>query len=188
MARLKAFALASFLVLPFATHAAVMQFGAILTGDAEVPPVDTNGYGEATVLFDDVTGDLTWSLFFQDLSSPIGGAGPTAHIHNGPVDGNGPIVIFLDDPMTSLIDGNGKTEGIYLGAVDVDDLDNGDDIVNWLLTGQLYFNLHTTNNPSGEIRGQILPAFVNVIPVPAAAWLFGSALVLLGWLKHRQSA
>ena len=26
---------------------------------------------------------------------------------------------------------------------------------------------------------------ITVVPVPAAAWLFGSALALLGWLKRR---
>lgn len=184
MGRIKGVAFIALLTASFTASAAVMQFGAILTGDAEVPPVVTDGYGEATVLFDDVTGDLTWSLIFEGLSSPIGGAGPTAHIHNAPKDANGPVVIPLDG-AGSVVDGNGKTEGIYLGAVDVDDLMDGDDIVAALFAGQLYFNLHTTNNPGGEIRGQILPAFVTVIPVPAAVWLFGSALGLLGWVRRK---
>ena len=185
MGPIRTFAFVGLFAISFNANAAVMQFGAILTGDDEVPPVSTEGYGEATVLFDDLTGDFTWSLFFQNLSSPIGGAGPTAHIHNAPVDVNGPVVLFLDGDG-SIIDGNGKTEGIYFGTVDVDDLMDGEDLVAALFAGELYFNLHTTNNPGGEIRGQILPAFVTVIPVPAAVWLFASALGLLGWLRRRQ--
>lgn len=38
---------------------------------------------------------------------------------------------------------------------------------------------------TGETYGS---ADVNVIPVPAAVWLFGSALGLLGWVRRRQIA
>ena len=167
-------------------NAAVVQYGAILSGDQEVGPVVTNGSGEATVLFNDATGDLTWSLFFRNLTSPIGGGGaPTAHIHNAPAGANGPVVISLDGPG-SVVDGNGETEGIYFGSVNTGELQDGSAIVDALFANALYFNLHTENNPGGEIRGQILPAFVTVVPVPAAAWLFVSALGLLGWVKRRQ--
>jgi hypothetical protein len=30
--------------------------------------------------------------------------------------------------------------------------------VNDLMTGQWYFNIHTQENPTGEIRGQVMPA------------------------------
>jgi hypothetical protein len=175
--------LALFVLAASPAGAAVYEFGAILSGAEEVPPVETIGNGEALVLFDDETGDFTWNLIFQDLSSPIGVDSPTAHIHSGGIGVNGPVVIPLDGDGGIII-GNGKTEGIYFGAVDTDEIEGGADIVSDLFAGNLYFNLHTTNNPGGEIRGQILPAFITVVPVPAAAWLFASALGLLGWLKR----
>ena len=39
---------------------------------------------------------------------------------------------------------------------------------------------------SGETGGQILPAPVSTIPVPAAAWLFGSAMLGLIGLKRKR--
>ncbi|MDJ0927947.1 MAG: hypothetical protein QNJ73_09895 [Gammaproteobacteria bacterium] len=36
-----------------------------------------------------------------------------------------------------------------------------------------------------QVSGQVTGVSVQVIPVPAALWLFGSALGLLGWLKRR---
>jgi hypothetical protein len=33
--------------------------------------------------------------------------------------------------------------------------------------------------------GEAMKFSVNVIPVPAAVWLFGSALGMLGWMRRR---
>lgn len=37
----------------------------------------------------------------------------------------------------------------------------------------------------GSLTADTVSTTVNVVPVPAAAWLFGSALGLLGWMKRR---
>ncbi len=48
--------------------------------------------------------------------------------------------------------------------------------------------LNTTDFSGIAIYGDLqVDAVTNVIPVPAAAWLFGSALGLLGWIRHRQT-
>jgi CHRD domain len=46
-----------------------------------------------------------------------------------------------------------------------------------------YFNIHTNTSPGGEIRGFLAP-----VPVPAAAWLFGSALVGMVGARRRLTA
>ena len=53
-----------------------------------------------------------------------------------------------------------------------------------LFAGLWYINIHSTTSGGGEIRGQ-----VNVVPLPAAAWLFGSALAgLAGFSRRRKAA
>jgi hypothetical protein len=54
-----------------------------------------------------------------------------------------------------------------------------------LLNGETYLNIHTSNFPTGEIRGFLAP-----VPLPAALPLFATglgALALLGWRRKRKS-
>ncbi len=87
---------------------------------------------------------------FSELTSPllpVGGADPVGnpesaiHIHIGEAGMNGPIVRNL------TVDEAG---GEFSGAFDLSDAQ-----VNALVSDGLYVNLHTENNPSGELRGQI---------------------------------
>jgi hypothetical protein len=55
-----------------------------------------------------------------------------------------------------------------------------------LLNGETYLNIHTSNFPTGEIRGFLAP-----VPLPAALPLFATglgALGLLSWRRKRKSA
>jgi hypothetical protein len=58
--------------------------------------------------------------------------------------------------------------------------------------GQTYFNIHTSANPGGEIRTQLLPLGVSAVPGPiAGAGLPGLILAgggLLGWWRRRQKS
>ncbi len=55
------------------------------------------------------------------------------------------------------------------------------DILDELTTGELRIGMHVIAFASGGSE-----SFVNnPIPVPAAVWLFGSALALMGWMRRR---
>lgn len=60
--------------------------------------------------------------------------------------------------------------------------------------GLIPFFTNPENNPDGSgfndielIQFELTGAFATVIPVPAAVWLFGSALGLLGWLRRSRT-
>jgi hypothetical protein len=55
-----------------------------------------------------------------------------------------------------------------------------------LLNGETYLNIHTSNFPTGEIRGFLAP-----VPLPAALPLFATGLgafALLAWRRKRKTA
>lgn len=173
------------LVCSASAQAAIVEFGALLDGGQEVPSVATPGNGSAFVLFDSITKELTWNLSFRDLLAPVNvpGGGPTAHIHEAPTGSNGPVAIFIDstNPGT-VVSGEGKTTGIFTGAAVLDA-----SVEAALFAGDLYFNLHTAAFTSGEIRGQILPGSVTVVPLPGAFMLLGSALGGLTMVRRRRT-
>ena len=82
------------------------------------------------------TRKLTYSIAYTNTLGPE----TLAHIHKG-----APGVAGL--PIIDLPPGNPKQATTSLNAQNVADL----------LAGLLYVNIHTSANPNGEIRGQILP-------------------------------
>ena len=125
-------------------------FSADLTGDAEVPPVATDASGEAFFVYSSVNGTLDFQLHVDDL------AGITAaHIHLGAPNQNGAVVAMLFEASSPIL---APTTGVLAtGTLSEDDLGDTEleAIVFEMLTGNAYTNVHTTDHPSGEIRGQI---------------------------------
>lgn len=161
--------LALILVSAVNAQAAVIEFASILNGASETPPNASPGTGSAFVLFDDATKQLVWNLSFSGLLAPV----TAAHIHTGAAGVAGPVAFGIDAASNPgvFVDGIGKTTGIFAG-VSVLSLAQETS----LFAGDLYFNLHTSAFPGGEIRGQILPGGVTVIPLPGALVLMVSAI------------
>jgi hypothetical protein len=118
--------------------AADIKFHAALTATAEVPPTKSTGSGEASMSLDTVTHVLTWDVTFQGFSSDV----VAAHIHGPAQPGqNAGVVIAFPSAPTSPIHGSAKLT---------------DEEQNQLMAGAYYVNIHTKNNPSGAVRGQLV--------------------------------
>lgn len=145
---------------------ATMLFDATLEGTQEVPPNASPATGFGTVLLDDPETSILASLSFADLLAPQ----IAAHIHGPAAPGVNAAVLF---PLP-------------LGQVSTQSFSITPTQVGFLKTGLLYFNVHSTIFPGGEIRGQILPAAVGE---PGTLLSLGAALVGLGgltWTRRRR--
>jgi hypothetical protein len=134
----------------------VMTMTTPLSGDEEVPAVDTHARGVAIIKLNQ-DGDLTYKLNVANIENVL-----QSHIHVAPADANGPVVAFLypDGPPPVLIPGRfGGTlaSGTITDADLVGPLAGGtvEDLLDEIRAGTAYVNVHTVQNPGGEIRGQI---------------------------------
>lgn len=134
--------IASFLILASFASAQVLVYEFNLSGLEESPPVVTAGTGEATVTLDTSTFFLTWDVTYQDLSSGVTGA----HFH-GPATFGTNAGVFLN-----MAPDTGATSGTMVGDATLTETQ-----AQWVMDGLAYINIHTENNPGGEIRGQVVP-------------------------------
>lgn len=134
------------------------RFTAELTGDGEVPPVDTDATGMASFELDDDLDELDYTLQVTDIESAT-----MAHIHIGPIDDTGPVVAFLFGPVAGGTTVTG-TQVLASGTITEEDVlprpDIGFDgtfasLIAEIEAGNAYVNVHTVAHGPGEIRGQI---------------------------------
>lgn len=113
------------------------------TGGSEVPPLTHTASGTAALVITP-TG-VSYDITVNGLSTPM----TAAHFHRGAIGIIGPVVRDIFSTFT----GN-RASGVW-GTSDVTQPFT-DSLRNALIAGQLYLNVHTSANPGGEIRGQVL--------------------------------
>jgi hypothetical protein len=115
---------------------------AVLAPSHEVPAVQgvprAAGLFKATLTVKGKNGTIAWKLTFAHLSSKA----IAAHVHAGLAGKNGPVRIPLCGPCRSGVHG-------------VFSIVNNAKLLNALLHGGAYSNVHTVKHPNGEIRGQV---------------------------------
>ncbi|MEZ4886523.1 MAG: CHRD domain-containing protein [Chitinophagales bacterium] len=109
-----------------------------LSGASEVPPVMTDAVGVTSFLLNDSQDAIEVNVSVNGLSGPITGI----HVHEGAVGQNGDVIFNLTDFV------NGNRVSTTLTGFSTDQLAK-------FLTGAYYLNVHTANNPGGEIRTQL---------------------------------
>lgn len=134
------------------------DFKAELSGDEEVPPVETDTTGEAKFIVDETDDgtQIDFELEVADATDILAAAG--AHIHCAPEGENGPIVAFLAGQVPGGFDGDFEVKAT-LTDDNVDGEAGCGDTIDALLAemeaGNTYVNVHSAANPGGEVRGQI---------------------------------
>ena len=131
-----------------------------MTGAAQEPEgVDTSAKGSAT--FTQTDEGLAYELYVADIENVT-----MAHIHIGGPNEAGPVTQWLypapDATSPDLIEG--QFSGLLAADTITGDNLTGplegqslDALISEIEAGSTYVNVHTEENPQGEIRGQILP-------------------------------
>jgi len=117
-----------------------------LSGTEEVPAVATAASGIAATTIDRETGTVTLHLNASGADDAT-----ASHIHGAYAGQTGGVRIGLQRDA-------GELGHWFVSGAQLDDTSLAD-----YLAGALYVNLHTPANPSGEIRGQIVPPPVEVL-------------------------
>ena len=141
-------------VFGFASTAQAEEFfRAHLSGDAEVPPVDTRARGVVNLSVNDAETQLHYELRVSNIEDIT-----QAHIHQGAAGENGPVVVFLfgfiGEGVTrnGLLAANTRTSADLIGPLAGEPLSA---LIDQIRSGNAYVNVHTVANPPGEIRGQL---------------------------------
>ncbi|MGH2751037.1 MAG: CHRD domain-containing protein [Actinomycetota bacterium] len=133
-------------------------FNARLKGFNEVPAVSTEATGRFSARVDRGAEEIAFRLEYEDLEGEV----LFAHIHLGQRDVNGGVITFL-------CGGGGfddcPQEGTVTGVIEASDIigpsgqgiaaGEFDEVVDAMMAGVTYANVHSDKFPGGEIRGQI---------------------------------
>jgi hypothetical protein len=127
-----------------------LPFSADLTGAAE-KPLAVSSPGSGFVESSLAGNVLSFVLTYRGMTSAI----TAAHIH-GPIASTNTAGILFD--LAPYHRGPYSTQGVFSGSIALTPAQIGA-----LGSGDLYMNLHTAVNPSGEIRGQLAPMVLDVV-------------------------
>jgi hypothetical protein len=182
----------AFLGLALAIPARAMVFTGSLTGGNEIPPNASPGTGSVTVTMDLALHTLRIEASFQDLIGTV----TAAHIHCCTTD-----LMPNVSPATQVPSFTGFPTGVMAGSYDMT-FDTAQ-ASTWnpsfvtanggttagaetafftgLMDGKAYFNIHTTEVGSGEIRSNLAP-----IPEPSTYALLLAGLAAVGGMAARR--
>ncbi len=135
--------------MALAADPAAPAYGGPLSGAQEVPAVTTTATGQGTAVISADGSTITYIVTYSGLSGTVN----AAHIHTGAAGSAGGVILPLTagpSPMAGTL-----TAANFVASGSVTTFAQA---VAAIRAGTTYFNLHTTANPGGELRGQIVAA------------------------------
>ncbi len=115
---------------------------AMLTGSQEVPPVNTTASGTGIFVLNHDMSEISYDITVCGLSGPVA----QAHFNNNAFGATGLR-------MREISFAEKTARGVWRP---IDPQPLTPQLVKEFLSGKIYVNLHTMNNQSGEIRGQLM--------------------------------
>lgn len=113
-----------------------VTLAASMTGDQEIPATVTGAFGTGTLALESPSRVLSGSFTVNGMTALDG------HVHLGDTGANGPIIVRMTNSGAG-------TFTVPAGTVLTESQADA------FAKGGLYFNAHSTDNPGGEVRGQI---------------------------------
>jgi glucose/arabinose dehydrogenase len=115
-----------------------VELEAKLSSDNEVPPSGTGASGDAEVVIDPRRGEVCVEIEAEDLAGDV----VAGHIHIGAAGVNGPVVVDLGVDRADFKSCVSGVDPVLIRAISRN-------------PAGYYVNVHTTEVPTGEIRGQL---------------------------------
>ncbi|AUJ72708.1 CHRD domain-containing protein [Pseudoalteromonas sp. NC201] len=129
---------------PAQEFSATKTFELMLSGKQEVPMNTSMQTASATVELDENLMQLRATLDYSNVEGFS-----AAHIHDGDLGANGDVAFAFEASDDNKV------------SIPITDL--SEDLIEDMLDGDWYINLHTEAFPNGELRAQIVPDTVSVI-------------------------
>jgi hypothetical protein len=173
--------------------AAPMIFIASLDGPSEAPPNASPGTGFTTVTIDPVAHTLQVTVDYANLVAPV----TASHIHGLDAPGDTILGDLLGPVLTTTPTFPGfptSTSGHYAGSFDLTLASSFRPgfitaaggipqaevaLLEAIVSGKAYLNIHSSTYPGGEIRG-----FLEPVPEPATMGIAFAAFAALGILRR----
>lgn len=150
-----------------AAFAQQQHLTAKLSGNNEVPPITSKSSGTAAFDLNAAGTQMKYTLNVTNIDKVI-----AAHIHQGSSTANGPIVVnlFIPSGPTGKVSGKLAQSSInstsLIGPLKAKQMT---DLIKLINSGNAYVNVHTSQNPAGEVRGQISSGSASAATTSAAA-------------------
>lgn len=129
-----------------------------LSGSNEVPARDTDATGQGIIRISKDELSIYYKIIVANVQTNI----TVSHLHLAPAGSNGGVVVDLlkisDFPPNTSAPVNGILAEGTITASNLSGALSGrplSELISAIKAGNIYFNVHTTTFPGGELRGQL---------------------------------